>query len=159
MKTWRVWPDCIFSSYPPPFVHACAFMEYGLVHETRLLPSPSSGCSSDSDSSQFTCYPQTSYILCTVPHFLSAQLAAFDGALKCILSQVLNIDLSQDLTWLQASLPLHAGGLGVRKLTQFAPSIFLPLNNMARKCYRRKFTPHTPPLTTEHPKMAAAFPL
>ena len=33
-KTWRVWPDRIFPSSPPPFARACAFTEYGLVHET-----------------------------------------------------------------------------------------------------------------------------
>ena len=53
--------------------------------------------------------PKLLYILRTAPCFLSAQLEAFDGALKCILSQVLNVDLSQDSTWLQASLPLRAG--------------------------------------------------
>ena len=44
-------------------------------------------------------------------------LLLFDGALKHILSQVLKVNL----TWLQASLPLCAGGLGVRRATQLAP--------------------------------------
>ena len=69
--------------------------------------------------------PKLLYILRTAPCFLSAQLQAFDGALKRILSQVLNVDLSQDSTWLQASLPLCAGGLGVRRATQLAPSAYL----------------------------------
>ena len=69
--------------------------------------------------------PKLLYILRTAPCFLSAQLEAFDGALKRILSQVLNVDLSQDSTWLQASLPLRAGGLGVRRATQLAPSAYL----------------------------------
>ena len=55
--------------------------------------------------------PKLLYILRTAPCFLSAQLEAFDGALKRIFSEVLNVDLSQDSTWLQASLPLRAGGL------------------------------------------------
>ena len=37
-KTWRVWPDRIFPSSPPPFARACAFTEYGLVHETIISP-------------------------------------------------------------------------------------------------------------------------
>ena len=69
--------------------------------------------------------PKLLYILRTAPCFLSAQLEVFDGALKRILSQVLNVDLSQDSTWLQASLPLCAGGLGVRRATQLAPSAYL----------------------------------
>ena len=38
---------------------------------------------------------------------------------------MLNVNLSQDSTLLQASLPLHAGGLGVRRATQLAPSAYV----------------------------------
>ena len=34
-KTWRVWPDRIFLPLPL-FARACAFTEYGLVHETSV---------------------------------------------------------------------------------------------------------------------------
>ena len=69
--------------------------------------------------------PKALYILRTAPCFLSEQLEVFDGALRSILSQVLNIDLDQDMAWLQASLPVRAGGLGVRRAAQLAPSAYL----------------------------------
>ena len=37
---------------------------------------------------------------------------------------ITNLDLS-DLQWLQASLPVKEGGLGVRRVTSLAPSAFL----------------------------------
>ena len=57
--------------------------------------------------------PKVLYVLRTAPCFYSEQLGTFDEALRSILSQVLNIDLSQEMAWMQASLPLRAGGLGV----------------------------------------------
>ena len=69
--------------------------------------------------------PKALYILRTAPCFLSEQLEVFDGALRSILSQVLNIDLDQDMAWLQASLPVRSGGLGVRRAAQLAPSAYL----------------------------------
>ena len=56
---------------------------------------------------------------------LNSIIKVFDGTLNRILCQVLNVDLSQDLAWLQASLPIRAGGLGVRQATQLVPSAFL----------------------------------
>ena len=41
------------------------------------------------------------------------------------LSEVLNISLEDDSSWLQASLPVDYGGIGVRRATQLAPSAFL----------------------------------
>ena len=41
------------------------------------------------------------------------------------MSDVLNVDLSNEQAWLQASLPVHAGGLGVRRAAQLAPSAYL----------------------------------
>ena len=49
---------------------------------------------------------------------------AFDDALSSILSDVLNVDLSNELELLQASLPVRAGGLGVRRAAQLAPSAY-----------------------------------
>jgi hypothetical protein len=69
--------------------------------------------------------PKVLYILRTAPCFLSDQLEAFDGVLRSILSQVLNIDLSQEMAWMQASLPIRVGGLGVRRAAQLAPSAYL----------------------------------
>ena len=41
------------------------------------------------------------------------------------MSDVLNVDLSNKQAWLQASLPVCAGGLGVRRGAQLAPSTYL----------------------------------
>ena len=41
------------------------------------------------------------------------------------MSQVLNIDLDQEMAWLQSSLPVRDGGLGVRRAAQLAPSASL----------------------------------
>ena len=69
--------------------------------------------------------PRLLYILWTAQRLLSTQLQVFVDTLNRILCQVLNVNLSQDLAWLQASLLIRAGGLGVRCATQLAPSAFL----------------------------------
>jgi hypothetical protein len=51
-------------------------------------------------------------------------LARFDSSVKVGLETVLNVCLS-DAQWLQASLPVHEGGLGVRSVVSLAPSAFL----------------------------------
>ena len=52
------------------------------------------------------------------------QLERFDSQLRSGLSCLLNIDIS-DLTWIQASLPVRDGGLGIRSAALLAPSAFL----------------------------------
>ena len=44
--------------------------------------------------------------------------------LRTGLSTILNVDLSGD-QWLQASLPVRDGGLGIRSAVMLAPSAFL----------------------------------
>ena len=51
-------------------------------------------------------------------------LPQIDAALRDSLSRILNVDLSDD-NWLQASLPVKNGGLGIRSVTTLAPSAFL----------------------------------
>jgi hypothetical protein len=51
-------------------------------------------------------------------------LARFDSSVKVGLETVLNVRLS-DSQWLQASLPVHEGGLGVRSVVSLASSAFL----------------------------------
>ena len=69
--------------------------------------------------------PKVLYILRSAPCFSSAHLGAYDEELRSILSEVLNISLEDDSSWLQASLPVGYGGIGVRRATQLAPSAFL----------------------------------
>ena len=65
------------------------------------------------------------FILRSAPCFLSKKLEAFDGLLRSLSSSILNINLNHDGSWLQATLPVHVGGLGVRRAVQLAPSAFL----------------------------------
>ena len=57
--------------------------------------------------------------------FLSGHLKSFDDILRSTLSSIVNILLDSEFTWLQASLPVKAGGIGIRRATQLAPSAFL----------------------------------
>lgn len=68
--------------------------------------------------------PKLLYTLRTSPCSGNPLLDEFDKILKCGLSTILNIDIS-DQQWQQASLPVHKGGLGVRSARQLAPSAFL----------------------------------
>ena len=70
--------------------------------------------------------PKVLYVLCTSPCFLVPALHDFDSLLRSLLGTILNVKLS-DSTWTQASLPVRAGGLGVRSTTQLAPSAYLAL--------------------------------
>lgn len=52
------------------------------------------------------------------------QLTTFDNLLRSALCDICNVTLT-DQQWLQASLPVHAGGLGIRRVSSLAPSAFL----------------------------------
>ena len=69
--------------------------------------------------------PKVLCILRTAPCFLSPLLHQFDLILRSTLSTVLNADLSSDAVWEQASLPVRAGGIGIRMTAELAPSAFL----------------------------------
>jgi hypothetical protein len=51
-------------------------------------------------------------------------LERFDGLLRECVSTITNTDLT-DVQWIQASLPVRNGGLGVRRVSSLAPSAFL----------------------------------
>ena len=68
--------------------------------------------------------PKVLFILRSAPCFLSNHLEAFDGLLRSLLLSILNISLDHDASRLQATLPVRAGGLGVRRAAQLAPSAF-----------------------------------
>ena len=69
--------------------------------------------------------PKVLYILRTAPCYLSDQLNTFDDGFRSILSDVLNVDHSREQDWLQASLPVCAGGLGIHRAAHVAPSAYL----------------------------------
>ncbi len=68
--------------------------------------------------------PKVLYILCTAPSFRSTVLSSFDCVLRTLLETICNTHLSNQ-SWIQASLPIHLGGLGIRSVTTMAPSAFL----------------------------------
>ena len=69
--------------------------------------------------------PRVLYTLRTAPCFLSSHLKSFDDILRSTLSSIVNIHLDSESSWLQASLPVKAGGIVIRKATQLATSAFL----------------------------------
>ena len=69
--------------------------------------------------------PKILFVLRTTPCFLSDQLEVFDDLLRSMLSNILNINLGLDTAWLQATLPVCAGGIGIQRAVQLAPSAYL----------------------------------
>ena len=69
--------------------------------------------------------PKVLYILRTAPCFLTDLLSTFDDHLITLLSEILNVNMADESAWTQASLPVKAGGIGVRRATQLAPSAYL----------------------------------
>ena len=70
--------------------------------------------------------PKLHYLLHTTPCFLSNLLEKYDSTLRSILSSVTNTPLLQnDKAWMQATLPVRFGGLGVSRAVQLAPSAYL----------------------------------
>ena len=67
--------------------------------------------------------PKLLYLLRTSPCFLSTLLEDYDSLL---LNTITNNNMNADSpAWLQASLPVRSGGLGIRRAAQLAPSAFL----------------------------------
>ena len=70
--------------------------------------------------------PRMIYLLRTSPCFSSPSLYTFDELLRRILSSICNMPIAtMDKLWMQASLPVRYGGLGLRSVVQLAPSAFL----------------------------------
>ena len=68
--------------------------------------------------------PKLLFILRTASCFLSPSLDCFDGLQRSLIESIYNIQLS-DVSWLQASLPIHSGGLGIRSTAILALSGYL----------------------------------
>jgi hypothetical protein len=68
--------------------------------------------------------PKLLYIIRTSYCVDNDLLARFDVIVRAGLGEVLNVQLSDD-QWLQSSLPVREGGLGVRSVVSLAPSAFL----------------------------------
>ena len=66
------------------------------------------------------------YTLRCSPTFEHCLLDDFDHSLRLGLSRLANVQVD-DLNWVQASLPVKDGGLGIRSVGLLAPSAFLAL--------------------------------
>ena len=64
------------------------------------------------------------YTLRTAPCTGSAELQRYDGVLRSSLFTTLNVELTED-AWMQASLPVRWGGLGVRSAVSLAAPAYL----------------------------------
>ena len=70
--------------------------------------------------------PKLLYLLRTAPCFGLDSLSEFDSVLVDALSKITNTPLTlSSPSWLQASLPVKFGGLGIRSAVDIAPSAFL----------------------------------
>ena len=70
--------------------------------------------------------PKLMHLLRTSPCFDSPRLQDYDNLLRSILGNITNISLEEnDPSWLQATLPVNLGGLGIRSAVHLAPSAFL----------------------------------
>jgi hypothetical protein len=68
--------------------------------------------------------PRVQHLLRCSPSVNHPSLLVFDNLLRSALSCISNCDLT-DTQWLQASLPIRDGGLGVRRVTMLALPAFL----------------------------------
>ena len=69
--------------------------------------------------------PKVLYILHTAPCFTSLYLEAYNSVLQSTPSEVLNIHFHDFSARIQATLPVSAIGIGIRRAFQLAPSAFL----------------------------------
>jgi hypothetical protein len=78
--------------------------------------------------------PKLLYTLRTSPAYSSSLLVSWDNLLRSIVSRITNIDFRpEDPSWLQATLPINSGGLGIRSASHLAPSAFLASADEASK--------------------------
>ena len=73
---------------------------------------------------QCLCCCKTVHILHTVPPHLLTNHSDFDDLLHLSLSRAVRHSLS-DLTWQQATLPVHLGGLGIRRASDMVYAAYI----------------------------------
>ena len=71
--------------------------------------------------------PKVLHVLMSSPSFASLYLENYDNLLRRMLSDIINVRLESSPAWLQASLLVRAGGIGIRSTVQLAPSSIWPL--------------------------------
>ena len=80
----------------------------------RFIQTQRSGNNNNNNNNLLRCSPSKDH----------PALALFDNQLKSAICQITNSNLS-DVQWLQASLPVREGGLGVRRVASLALPAFL----------------------------------
>jgi len=99
--------------------------------------------------------PKLLYTLRTSACFLNEELlCGFDEVLRTGLCSLLNINMSDD-QWIQASLPVRNGGLGIRSAVMLATSAFLASAAGTRNLQDRLL--HAFPLTITDPLVEEAL--
>jgi len=78
----------------------------------------------DDDNNNNNSSARVQHLLCCSPSVDACGPQKFDDLLKSALSCITNNTLS-DSQWLQASLPIRFGGLGIRRVTSLALPAFL----------------------------------
>ena len=101
--------------------------------------------------------PKVFYTLRTAPCFLSSDLETFDETLRTILSSIDNVRLDDVFAWLQASLPVRAGGIRIRRMVQLAPSAYLASATGCSELVHQILPPHL--LDNPDPHFEAALEL
>ena len=91
--------------------------------------------------------PKLRYLLRTSPCFKSPSLQRYDDAMRSIVCAVVNIHLGvDDPAWLQATLPVKLGGLGIRSVVMVAPSAFLASSHASSDLVSAILPPRFKPL-------------
>ena len=87
--------------------------------------------------------PKLLHILRTSPAFQSSLLLAWDSLLLSTFSEITNISFNlEDQAWIQATLPVRYGGLGIRRASFLAPSAFLASAVGASSLMQEILPPH-----------------
>jgi len=73
--------------------------------------------------------PKWLHLLRSSPCFECSDLQLHDALQREMLSTLVNIHIT-DVSWAQASLPVRWGGVGVRSITDLAPSAFLASSHL-----------------------------
>jgi len=68
--------------------------------------------------------PRLQFLLRTAPCALSKETLKFDESIRELVSSVVNLKIT-DSSWIQASLPVRWGGIGIRRAEILSPSAFL----------------------------------
>ena len=85
----------------------------------------------------YLCVCKLNHLLQTIPgHTIIEQLSRFDSGMRHSLCQITNSSIS-DPAWMQATLPLRFGNLGLRSASESSPAAFLGSCNATRDLVQR----------------------